>query len=105
MLSGHRDRFYPMFRRLQKFFIDAGALTYVTALISVPKLPNVCTDRQVEFRNRQINRQTCQLCVGNRDQLRKMQLQGLLAGNLKFTTQNSDFHLLTTSVNVKYYYK
>ena len=63
MLSGHRDRFYPMFRRLQKFFIDAGALTYVTALISVPKLPNVCTDRQVEFRNRQINRQTCQSYV------------------------------------------
>ncbi|XP_028415190.1 huntingtin-interacting protein 1-like, partial [Dendronephthya gigantea] len=40
MLSGHRNRFYPMFRRLQKFFFDAGALSYVTALISVPKLPN-----------------------------------------------------------------
>ena len=43
MLSGHRNRFYPMFRRLKKFFFDAATLSYVTALISVPKLPNVCT--------------------------------------------------------------
>ncbi|CAB4019061.1 huntingtin-interacting 1 isoform X2, partial [Paramuricea clavata] len=40
MLTGHRNRFYPMFRRLQKFFFDAGALSYVMALISVPKLPH-----------------------------------------------------------------
>ena len=43
MLNGHRNRFYPMFRRLKKFFFDAATLSYVTALISVPKLPNVCT--------------------------------------------------------------
>ncbi|XP_046841204.1 huntingtin-interacting protein 1-like [Xenia sp. Carnegie-2017] len=39
MLTGHRNRFYPMFQRLKKFFFDARTLTYVTALINVPELP------------------------------------------------------------------
>lgn len=40
-LTGHRERFYASFRKIKKFFEEAGNLQYYKYLVSIPSLPSV----------------------------------------------------------------
>jgi huntingtin interacting protein 1 len=41
-LTGHRERFYAVFRKTKKFYEEAGNLQYFKYLVSIPTLPAVC---------------------------------------------------------------
>lgn len=41
-LTGHRERFYDVFRKTKKFYEEAANLQYFKYLVSIPTLPTVC---------------------------------------------------------------